>query len=113
MTKLTEEVRKIELQKEIVEIEGLRFLCTELPLSKRNRLIADLQQKYKGDAPEEAIEAALLAACVLDPDTGEPVAPGGDPEFWKNVPARFGRLLQVVIRVNGLQGDPVEDVAKN
>ena len=100
-----------ELAEETITVKGRKFLVIELDLAERGRLFSDYH-KGKGEISNEKAEGLLLCRCVLDPETRQQVVPCEEWKYWQSKGTQFSKLLRAVLRLNGLQDDPVDDEVK-
>lgn len=81
-----------------VSIDGDDFLVRGVSRTEKNQMVERCTSKA-GKLDGAKFEAAFLAACVLDPSTGEQVMP--DPADW-NVPSHVSStLLEAAMDVCG------------
>lgn len=92
-----------------VTIEGDVFLVRGPGRVAKNQLLAKSEKKGKVDT--ELLEANLLATCVLDPQTCEPVMP--EPADWDIAADVAAPLVKACIEVCGLDRDDTGAMGKD
>ena len=91
-----------------VTIDGDTFSVVGLGRIQKNDIVSKSQKNGKID--NENLEALLLAACVCDPASGNPLMP--DPAEW-DVPSHIaGPLVKACIEVCGFDDDEASQLAK-
>lgn len=101
---------KARKPKEItLNLDGEKVIVRGIPRSLKNQIAARCEVKGKLD--NQKLEAELLAACVIDPETNAPAMP--DLNDW-DIPADVaGPLVAACIEVCGLDSSEYRDKLKN
>ena len=79
------------------------FDVQEISLLRRSEIASSCSQ----DKFEQDFTDKLMAACILDPSDGQPVA-----DTWSDKGCQFSLLMDAVLEVNGLKQDQVEEKVK-
>lgn len=86
---------------ETVNVEGDDFLIVGKSRRDRGVLFAKARNKKDGQVDSDKLEGLLLAACVCDPETKEPLL--GDFRDWDGVDSAItGPLVAHIMRICGL-----------
>lgn len=91
----------------LVEIDGVEFLVRGSTRSETALLVADMRNATeKGGTAMAAVENGILAKCVLDPSTGEPVLPDAD-EWYEVAKVTSEKLVDAFMSLdhNEVKGD--------
>lgn len=99
------------LREERVPIRGKDFLVVEIDLAERSRLLADAAAN--GGLSNDKAEGVLMARCICDPETKEPLIDTKHWEKWKAKGSSFSPLLERVLVLNGFKNDEAEEALKN
>lgn len=98
-------IEESSLASESVTVCGQTFLVKELDLLTRS-------ETMKANAADLEIECRLLAACVYDPESDQPVE--ADWTWWKAAGQQVASpLIAACLRVNGLNRDEVAEAVKS
>lgn len=98
---LLEKLKAHKPKEKTVTVEGDDYLVVGLGRVRKNALLNDSQLKGKLDGA--TLESNLLAACVCDPSTREPLMPL--PGEW-DIPSHIAApLVAACIEVLGLDSD--------
>ena len=105
---MRDKIKSAKPRETIVVIDGDSFLVCGVGRIQKNELVA--RSQVKGALNNASLEANLLAACVLDPATFEPVM--SDPADW-DVPSHIaGPLVRACIEVCGFDDDEAKQIEK-
>jgi hypothetical protein len=92
-------------------VGGERFLLKGLQRIARSQIFADAKSK-SGELDTRKAEGLLLANCVRDPDTSEPVIPNW--QEWDEIPAAVtGPLISQLMKLNGMDNEDLGKQEKN
>lgn len=91
-----------------VTIDGDDYLVRGLGRVDKNRWQSKLAAVSGKDT--SGVEGELLAMCVCDPATGEPVMP--DPSDWDIEGEAAGKLVTACLRVCGFDSDDTKTMGK-
>jgi hypothetical protein len=105
---LRDKLKQRKAKEVSVIIDGDVFLVRGPGRVAKNKLLAKSQTK--GELDPEQLEANLLAVCVLDPTTQEPVMP--DPADWDIAADVAAPLVKACIEVCGLDADETKTMGK-
>jgi hypothetical protein len=106
---LAEKLKARKPQEKIVEIDGDKYLVKGLGRVAKNRLYNEASSEGSWDVA--AFEGMVLAACVCDPETREPVLP--NPDDWDLDPKVTGPLVEACSELLGLSKSETEAVKKS
>ena len=105
---LKEKLKSAKVMTEHVVIDGDEYLVRGLSRIRKNELVE--KNSPKGRLDTAAFEGAVLAECVLDPATSEPVMP--DPADW-DIPSHVaGPLVKACLKVCGFDEGEARQLEK-
>lgn len=105
---LRDKLKAKTVKTKTVTIDGDEYLVKGLSRVAKNELVNNSMDGKKMN--NARFEASLLAACVCDPSTGEPVMP--DAKDW-DIPSHIaGPLVAEVMKVCGFGDDEVSEYQK-
>lgn len=91
-----------------LDIDGDKVIVRGLGRVRKNQMFAECQVKGKLDSA--LLESKMLAECVIDPQTDEPVMP--DVADWDLPADVVGPMIAACIDVNNLDVDEVAEYRK-
>jgi hypothetical protein len=101
---LAERIKKKTVLERQVEVEGEAFLVRGLSRLDRSRQFAASTKAKSGTLDIAKLEANLLAVCVLDPETRQPVF--ATAAEWDSVASHItAPLVEAVKKVCGLDNE--------
>lgn len=106
---LAEKLKAKKPREMTVEIDSDTYLVKGLGRVAKNRLYN--QASESGEWDVAVFEGLVLAACVCDPATGEPVLP--DPDDWDLDPRVTGPLVEACSDLLGLNKQERDAVKKS
>lgn len=104
---LRDKLKQRKPAEQTVTLDGDEYLVRFPGRMAKNKAFA--AATVKALLKPELLEPQLLAICVLDPATEQPVMP--DPADW-DLPSDVGPLIRAVIQVCGMDKDEAKDMGK-
>jgi len=102
---LKERIKQRDVSKEIVTVQGEKFLIVGKSKRSRAETFAKCKSKKTEKLNFELLEDTLLAECVYDPESNEPLL---DVSEWGNVDSAItGPLMSHIMRIVGMDKDDV------
>ncbi len=108
MSDLRERLKAKKAKELTVVVDGDSFLVRGIGRVQKNALVERCQDRKTGRMNTPLFESEILAACVCDPSSGEPVMP--NPDDW-DIPADVsGPLIDACTEVCGFNRQEREQV---